>query len=170
MLKATSVQLTGLRPEDSNILYGWIDDAETVRFNAPYKPVDRAGHDAWFANIGKNPNRSVLAIRRITEPAIIGVIQLIDIHPIHRTTELIIRIGTDTDRGRGYGTEALKLAIEHAWRDLNLQRLWLRVFHTNTRAIAAYKKAGLEVEGVMRRACFIDGSFVDEVVMAILRP
>lgn len=168
MLKTPRITLTGLRLEDSDILYSWIDDAETVRFNAPYRPVDRAGHDAWFSSIGKDPNRIAFAIR--AKEQIIGVVQLIDIHPIHRSAELVIRIGEDANRGRGYGTEALRAVVQYAWMDLNLQRIWLRVFHTNERAIAAYQKAGFELEGRMRRACFIDGNYIDELVFSALIP
>jgi RimJ/RimL family protein N-acetyltransferase len=43
------------------------------------------------------------------------------------------------------------------------------VFSTSERAMKAYKKAGLEVEGVMHRACWMSGHWVDEIMMATLR-
>jgi RimJ/RimL family protein N-acetyltransferase len=52
--------------------------------------------------------------------------------------------------------------------DLNLHRIWLRVYATNARAIRVYAKAGLHQEGVMREAAWIDGAWVDEVLMASL--
>lgn len=124
-------------------MYRWINDAETVRFNAPYKPVTWSNHAAWFDSVGKDSSRMVLAVRKLDDPLIIGVIQFLDIHPIHRTAELTIRIGDDQDRNKGNGTDALKLAVSVAWNDLNLQRIWLRVFISNERAIRAYEKAGL---------------------------
>ena len=169
LIKGTRICLTEVRGEDSETMYRWINDAETVRFNAPYLPVSWANHSAWFDGLGKNPSRVVLAIRGIEGQAIIGIIQLLDIHPVHRTAELTTRIGDDRHRGKGHGTEALKLAISFAWRDLNLQRIWLRVFATNTRAIRVYKKAGFTTEGTLRRAAWIDGQWVDELVMAVLR-
>jgi RimJ/RimL family protein N-acetyltransferase len=169
LIKGTRICLTEVRREDSETMYRWINDAETVRYNAPYSPVSWANHGAWFDGLGKNPSRVVLAIRSIEDQAIIGVIQLLDIHPVHRTAELTTRIGDDKHRGKGHGTEALKLAISFAWRDLNLQRIWLRVFATNARAIRAYEKAGFTTEGTLRRAAWIDGQWVDELAMAVLR-
>lgn len=169
MIKGNKIALTGIRHEDSNVMYGWINDPETVRFNAPYFPIDRQSHDTWFASIGKSPSKVICGIRALADDALIGVVQFIDVHPVHRTAELTTRIGKEADRNKGYGTEALKLAVDFAWRDLNLQRIWLRVFSDNERAIRAYKKAQFEQEGVMRRACWIDGKFVDEVVMSQLR-
>ncbi len=169
MIKGKSICLTEVRREDSETMHRWINDAETVRFNAPYTPVPWESHARWFEGIGTTPSKIVLAIRTANDLPAIGVVQLIDIHPIHRSAELTVRIGSRDDRGKGYGTEALTLALDFAWRDLNLQRVWLRVFTSNGRAIRAYEKAGFEREGVMRRAAWIDGAWRDAVVMAALR-
>jgi len=45
--------------------------------------------------------------------------------------------------------------------------VWLRVFRTNTRALKTYASAGFVKEGVMRDAAFVNGRFVDVVVMGI---
>src|ERR1700761_163650 len=151
MLTGCAVRLTEIRPEDSDVLYGWINDPETVRHNAPFAPVTRLQHNEWFASIGKNPSKSLFAIRPLDSEVLLGTVQLIDIHPVHRTAELTIRIGKDANRGKGYGTDALKLLVDTAFRDMNLVRVWLRVFSSNSRAIRAYEKAGFEKEGVMRK-------------------
>jgi UDP-4-amino-4,6-dideoxy-N-acetyl-beta-L-altrosamine N-acetyltransferase len=162
-----SVSLSSIRADDSETLFRWINDPEVVRFNAAYRPVHWANHEDWVRSLGKTATRVVFAIR--VAEKLTGVVQLIDIDPIHRSAELTIRIGHETDRGKGYGTEALKLAVDHAWRDLNLHRVWLRVFEDNARAMEAYRKAGFEREGLMREAAHIDGRYVGLVIMAILR-
>jgi RimJ/RimL family protein N-acetyltransferase len=162
------VTLSSIQPEDSETMFRWINDPETVRFNAPFRPVHWASHHEWVQSLGKTSNKFVFAVRAAN--GLVGVVQLIDVDPIHRSAELTIRIGSDALRGRGYGTQALKLVTDFAWRDLNLHRVWLRVFADNSRAIRAYKKAGFIEEGVMREAGHIDGRFVDVVIFGILRP
>lgn len=169
MIVGTRVMLTELHRADSDTLFGWINDPETVRFNAPYAPVHESGHAVWFDKITLDPTRIVFGIRERATARLLGVLQLIDLHPIHRTTELVIRIGSEQDRNRGFGSEAIRLAIEFAFADRNLQRVWLRAFADNARAIRAYEKAGMQREGVLRRACFIGGEWRDEVIMAILQ-
>ena len=139
-----------------------------VRFNAPWRPVPWTSHAGWFDGIGRDASKIVLVIRKEQDGPAIGITQLIDIHSVHRSAELTIRIGQDADRGKGYGTQALKLALDFARRDLNLHRVWLRVYATNERAVRAYAKAGLHQEGVMRQAAWVDGAWVDEVLMASL--
>ncbi len=48
---AERVRLTPLRDEDSDRLFAWINDRELVVSSAPFRPVARADHDAWFAAI-----------------------------------------------------------------------------------------------------------------------
>jgi RimJ/RimL family protein N-acetyltransferase len=170
MLKCGDILLTVPIATDSPILFGWINDAETVRLNAPYAPVSEANHAAWFAGLNKTRDRVLFAVRTQAGGPPIGTVQLFDIHPVHRSAELAIRIGAEQDRGQGYGTSALLAVLDFAWRDLNLNRVWLKVFASNKRAIRAYTKAGFEIEGTMRRTAWIDGAWVDEIVMAALCP
>ena len=162
-----TIRLDVPRPSDSAALFEWINDAETVSFNASYRPVGLSGHEEWFAGLNRDSSRVFFAIRNGQD--LIGSLQLVDIHPLNQTAELIVRIGSREQRGKGFGTEALKLAVAFAFADLNLQRVWLRVFADNARAIASYKKVGFTEEGTMRRASWIKGAWVDEVVMAVLR-
>jgi len=155
MVRLMTVTLTSIRAEDSEILFRWINDPETVRYNAAYKPVHWANHEEWVRSLGKTSNKVIFAVR--ADERLVGVVQLIDIDQVHRSAELTIRIGEAEKRGMGYGTLALHQAIDFAWRDLNLHRVWLRVFADNHRAIRAYEKAGFVREDVMREAAHIDG-------------
>ncbi len=168
MLAGTKIALTALRRDDADILFGWINTPDTVRFNAPFSPVHEPGHLAWLERVTSDPSRIIFGIRSLSTRRLVGVIQLIDLHPVHRSAELIIRIGADGDCGHGFGSEAVRLMTGFAFRDRNLQRVSLKVFADNARAIRAYEKAGFQREGILRRAVFIDGAWQDEVMMAIL--
>lgn len=170
MIRGRNVQLTEIQAKDKEKMFLWINDADTVHFNAPYKPVSWSGHQAWFESLGKDPSRIPFAIRKNSDRSLIGAVQLFDIHPIHRSAELSIRLGSDRDRGQGLGTEAVSLALQYAWNELNLVRVWLRVLSSNARAINAYLRVGMKKEGVMKKSAFINGKFQDQVVMAALRP
>ncbi|MEW5988305.1 MAG: GNAT family protein [Chloroflexota bacterium] len=80
-----------------------------------------------------------------------------------------IGIGEREYWGRGYGTEAMKLALRYAFSELNLHRVTLGVFEYNTRAQRSYEKAGFKVEGRIRGELHRDGRRWDGVYMGILR-
>ena len=92
-----------------------------------------------------------------------------DIHPVHRSAEMIIRLGEESHRGRGFGTEAIRILTTFAWTDLNLERLWLRVFADNERATKTYEKCGFKFEGLLRKSAWISNKWIDIGIMAILR-
>ena len=79
-----------------------------------------------------------------------------------------ITIGERDAWGRGLGTEATQLMLQHAFERLGLHRVGLAVFSYNTRAIRAYQKAGFRVEGRLREAIQRQGDYFDEVQMGIL--
>jgi len=166
-MTADRVKLGPLLEDDSNTLFDWINDRDLVLYNAPFHPIDSTSHREWFDAIRKRKDVSVFAIRN--PERLIGTCQLHTIDPIHRSAELQIRIGVEGDRGRGIGTEAVRLLLHHGFHDLNLNRVFLHVFAGNERAIRAYEKVGFKREGILRQAAHIDGRYVDVLVMGVVR-
>jgi RimJ/RimL family protein N-acetyltransferase len=169
ILKSAHVTLAALRPEDSPTLFQWINDRELVLFNSAYRPVSQGEHDAWFESIRERSDVFIFGIRLCETDQLIGSCQLHSINSISRSAELQIRLGVSNERGKGYGTEAVKLLLQFAFSELNLHRVYLHVFATNPRAIQVYEKCGFVREGLLREAAFIDDRFVDVLVMGILR-
>ena len=57
-------------------------------------------------------------------------------------------IGDPSERGKGYGSQALKLVLNYAAKNLLLREIFLGVHRDNTPAIRVYKKSGFEVHKV----------------------
>jgi RimJ/RimL family protein N-acetyltransferase len=169
MLKSAHVVLAPLTAADLPLMFHWINDREQVLFNAPYKPVHEGQHCAWFDAIQQRNDVVIFGIRLLDLDKLIGSCQLRNINYIHRSAELQIRLGDVPERGRGYGCEATRLLLKFAFKDLNLERVYLHVFSNNAAAIRLYEKVGFVCEGVLRRAAHIDGAYVDVIVMGILR-
>jgi ribosomal protein S18 acetylase RimI-like enzyme len=68
-------------------------------------------------------------------------------------------------QGRGIGRALIDAAIAEA-RARGARRLTLRVFSPNERARRLYESAGFVVEGVLRDEFFLDGRYVDDILMA----
>jgi RimJ/RimL family protein N-acetyltransferase len=74
-------------------------------------------------------------------------------------------LAAHSGQGLGY---ALMRDVETFARDRSLRRLELTVMAHNTRARALYDRMGYVTEGVKRESLFVDGAFVDEILMAKL--
>ncbi|MGH6670958.1 MAG: GNAT family N-acetyltransferase [Xanthobacteraceae bacterium] len=169
MLLGSRISLGPFVPEDCAAVFCWMNDVAAARLDFAYRPVDMMAHQQWWQGLGKDPAKVVFAIRKTSEPTIIGFVQIAAINSVHRSAEIGIRIGEEKHRGQGYGTEALRLALHYCWSHLNLNRVQLTVFKHNARAIGAYEGAGFRKEGRMRKAAFIGGAWVDLILMAALR-
>ena len=67
--------------------------------------------------------------------------------------------------GRGVGSKPFEVLI--AWTEVSpLNRLELTVMTHNTPAVALYQKFGFQIEGTKRHSLHVDGTYVDEYVMA----
>lgn len=98
----------------------------------------------------------------------VGEIVLMDIDEDNRNAVLRIALFGTEQFGKGYGTEALRLVVEHGFEHYGLHRIGLDVFAYNERAIHVYAKVGFRREGVQRDALFYNGAFHDSIMMAVL--
>lgn len=60
----------------------------------------------------------------------------------------------------------LLVAAEHRVRDRGMRKLTLRVLSTNRAAISLYERLGFTREGDLREEFLINGSYVDDILMA----
>jgi RimJ/RimL family protein N-acetyltransferase len=99
----------------------------------------------------------------------IGGISLVGIDPVHFRAELGISIGEKEYWSGGYGTEAIRVILRHAFTDLGLNRVQLIADHDNDRAIRCYEKCGFRHEGVLRGHRLRYGKPLDMVMMGVLK-
>jgi RimJ/RimL family protein N-acetyltransferase len=162
--------LVPLREEDAETLFRWITDRELVELSSRFAPPTPEQHRRWFDDIRSRDDVEIYGIRPADdENRLVGSCQLHSIDHEQKSAELQIRIGERDSWGRGLGTEAVRLLVQHAFEGLDLHRVQLQVFATNARAIRSYEKAGFEVEGRRRDAAFVGRGYVDVLVMSRLR-
>ena len=117
----------------------------------------------------KTADELFFAIRAQESDAVIGFIGLFDLYPQHGDTLVAIALGEREYWGKGYGTDAMRIMLRYAFRELNLSRVGLIVFEYNPRALRSYEKVGFILEGHVRKALLRDGKRWDYLYMGILR-
>lgn len=98
----------------------------------------------------------------------VGLVELVEINHIHRRAEFQIIVSPD-HQGKGYATQASRLAIEYAFFVLNLYKLFLVVDVDNSAAIKVYRRLGFVDEGVLRQEFFVNGEYRDALRMALFQ-
>lgn len=169
MRQGEKVLLGPLLPEDGPTLFRWMNDQVIAASNGCWRPTDGMDFAAWFKAVGKDPSRITFAVRQCGQSGLAGYLSIMAIHPVFHTAEMGITIGLPDDRGHGLGREAVRLGLAYCWSDLALERVALRIFGDNPAARRCYAAAGFQVEGVLRKAVFLNGRRQDVTLMAVLR-
>jgi len=167
-LAGERVYLSPVRALDAPSYARWLNDADTRRNLTMCLPLTRGQEEEWVRAVGKNPDDVVLAVRLVADDRLAGNVGLHRIDRIHRSAEFGIFIGPPELRGKGLGTEATALTLKYGFGELNLHRVWLRVYGFNEGGIRAYAKCGFKEEGRLRGAYSYGGRWHDIVLMGVL--
>ena len=97
-----------------------------------------------------------------------GLVGVAGLTHVDRGAELFVVIGEARHRGKGFGTEATRLVLDHAFLALGLANVMLHVIATNLAGIRAYEKAGFRRIGVRRQSKLMGGRLWDTVYMEAL--
>ena len=171
ILAGQHVRLTAVTKQDAPALARWHDDAGFLRLlNASAaKPQTQDDVTKWLEEAQKAPNGYLFAIRPRDGEGLLGFVEVDGILWNHGVGWLGIGIGEREHWGQGIGGEAMRLALNFAFNELNLHRIQLTVFAYNERAIALYEKLGFVREGVYREALHRDGQRYDMILYGLLR-
>ena len=151
-------------------LYGeWYGDWEIWNLTSwRSSPIGPVAVERLFEEREMSSLDDSFAIHLRGEKKPLGVISLINISEPNSSADLSIIVGSEEDRQRGYGTEAIRILLDYAFDELGLCRVGLSVFQFNEQAIATYRKLGFNEEGRMRRAIRRGDTAYDAILMSIL--
>lgn len=155
---------------DLPVINEWRNDEKLIAFlGAPFRYIDIEVDNKWFDSYMSNRNSCVrCAIIESETNEVIGLVNLINIDYINRSCTVSIMIGKSENQGKGAGEYALGKMIDHAFLNLNMNRVELTVLSDNIRAQKLYSKIGFKKEGVKRSCVFKHGSYKDMIIMSIL--
>ena len=163
------IYLRPLEKTDAEAIAPWLNDPEIRRNLARYVPLGIGDEVEFLAKPRNSESELILGIALLENDKLIGSTGLHKIHPKDRSATFGILVGEKAEWGKGYGTEATFLMAKHAFETLNLNRVQLHVREFNERGIRAYERVGYRREGLLRQDTFVDGRYVNTLVMAILR-
>ena len=166
------VRLRGAEHSDLEKFVIWVNDPEVTAGLTLFLPMSSVDEEKWFERAMQRPQEEkplVIDMKDGTDWRLIGNSSFFDFDWVARSADVGIMIGDTTVWNQGYGSEVMTLLLRHGFRTLNLNRIFLRVYAENKRAIHAYEKVGFVHEGRMRQAVYKNGSYSDILYMSVLR-
>ena len=167
-LAGDRVYLSSINADDYESFYEWYHDRETAELiGSIAKSYSMAEEKELVAGLAKDGNAFAIVERR--SGRMVGFSSFFDISAADRTAELGMLIGDKESRGKGYGTEVLRLMLDYGFGVLDLNNIMLRTFAFNERAIHLYRKFGFREIGRRRQSYYCGNEYHDEVFMDMLR-
>jgi RimJ/RimL family protein N-acetyltransferase len=169
-LRGESVQLRAIVEDDLPLLVRWMNNPD-VRYWLHQSERPDATVDTVRVRFGLEqeglPNLVWMIVTLQGRP--VGHVGLLGVDPHSLRAELAISIGEKDAWSHGYGTDAIRAVLRHAFTELGLRRIDLHTDADNARGIRCYEKCGFVREGVMRERRLRYGKPLDMVVMGVLR-
>ena len=169
VLTGRLVTLRRHAPENVSAFRRWYADPEIARLaryqQAPMRPEEI---ERFFAARVVGPDALAMAVHERTTGRLIGTCAFSQLDGDNGSALYHITIGESDAWGRGFGTEATRLMVDHAFGALSLHRIALFVFEFNERAVRSYRRCGFVIEGRSRESIWRDGRWWDELAMSVL--
>ena len=149
------------------INHRWINQLETSRF-LNMGVISLEAEEDWYERIASGKDIVYLAIYEKSTMRPIGGVNLHNISAEHRNAEFGIMIGEKDLRGKGYGTEAVKLMCDYGFNAMGLNSIMLLTYEWNIAGQRAYEKAGFKEIGRRREARWFAGRYWDDIYYDLL--
>lgn len=167
-IQGTKIILRGFEMRDKEIVFAGANEPLGARLTGTH------GGDFTMAQIEKYIEMNIAGDSRfawlicLPDDTPVGEVIINEMDEDNRSASIRIALFDPQYYGKGYGTEAMRLAVDYGFKQGNLHRISLGVYDFNPRAIHVYEKIGFKLEGTLRDTLLWEGEYVDEHIMSIL--
>lgn len=173
LFEGDKIRFAAFDPEkDAEVFAKWTHNAEFLRlteYDAP-RPLSAFHVKKKMEEMEKDSHGEFyyFVIHAKEDDRVIGFAHIFWIEWNHGNARFRLAIGSSDDRGKGYGSEALKMLLRYAFEELNLYRLTGDTVEFNTGAQKFAEKHGFTLEVRRREAIYRDGRYWDALTYGIL--
>lgn len=178
MWQGQRVTVRDLVPEDIEVIYYWLyeaEDREHEKWNGPYGPVEAETFEEFrervvngsLEDVQEDKPRRWLVVE--ADGKLIGLVSRYWVDERTKWLEIGIVIYDSRYWSGGYGTEAFGYWIEYLFSQLDIVRLGIATWSGNVRMMGLAAKWGMIEEARVRKARIVAGEFYESIKMGILR-
>lgn len=167
-LKGKNLYLRPMKKEDLEPFLIWMNDLEIAKQNNDVFPMTKEDGESFYEELKGSDKRISLSICT-NKDEFIGTITLNNIKWKDGITTSGIFIGNKDYHNKGYGTEAKMIMLNYAFNTLNLRKIYSNVFAINKRSLKCQEKCGYKQEGIRKEHVFVNGAYVDEIMLAVFK-
>jgi RimJ/RimL family protein N-acetyltransferase len=166
-IQPPAVELEPLSEIHSTAMFRWMCDPVVAENIGLSRPPSLESTREWIRNATEATDTAPFAI--LYDGRHVGNVVLDRIDSRLSTARLSVYLGEADARGSGIGRTAILLALNAAFVERDLEKVWLTAHARNVAAIRTYIGVGFRLEGIHRGEFLLGEKRIDEVYMGILR-
>jgi RimJ/RimL family protein N-acetyltransferase len=170
MLRGEKVGLRARHEDDKPVLHAELYDDianHTRSSDNPWLPIAPGSSASPFTLSDSTDTTARFSVVRLADNVLAGAASLWGINFHHRTAHIGLSLRPDF-RNSGLGTDTVRVLCHYGFTIRGLQRIQIDTLADNTAMIKVAGRVGFIHEGTLRHAAWVNGSFVDEVVLGLL--
>ncbi len=149
--KGVFIRLRSLSVQDVERCLAWMSNREITRYITAQTTMTLEKELTWIRVMNRSKKDLVSAIEMCDAHGVWKHIGNVGMHHIDwddSHAELGIIIGEVNAHGKGIGTAALTLIRDYAFKEIDLFKVYARVYSSNAASMKMCEKAGLVLEGI----------------------
>lgn len=163
------VYLRPMMVEDTDLIIKWRNSDIVRRYFIYQKPFTREGHLEWIRTMIEPGNgyQFIACMKEDDRP--IGSTYLRDFDREHGKIEYGLFIGEEVSRGKGIGSQLAALTCKFAFDDLNVNKVFCKIFAWNKASTKSVMNAGFKEEGYLTRDVKVQGEYQDMILFGMFQ-
>ena len=170
MLRGGKVGLRARHEADLPILQAELYDDVAMRSRAdsrPWRPISPGSPASPYRIVDPTDDVACFSVVQLDDNELAGEALLWGIDTHNRVAHIGISLRPGS-RGRGLGTDVVRVLCDYGFAIRGLHRLQIETLADNAAMVHAATEVGFSLEGTLRRTAWVNGSFADEVVFGLL--
>lgn len=169
-LTGKKTYLRALEPEDIEILYSIENNEEFWEISSTQTPFSKALLKSYL----ENAHRDIFEVKQLRlvicskQDKVLGLIDLFDFDPANLRAGIGIIIAEKENRGKGYGSEALKLLCDYCFTHLKLHQVYANISEENKKSRDLFERLGFQKIGVKKDWHLVRGKFKNEILYQLI--
>lgn len=160
-----NIKLIPLTLDYLDTVFEWRNRADVRKNMYTSHEITKEEHLSWFERINRDITKRYFIFELDNVPC--GVIGFVDINTVSKSSSWAFYSGDTTVRGIGSLMEIT--ALDYAFNEMELHKLYCEVLEFNEPVIKFHKKHGFQQEGIFKKHHFADGKFWDVHRLAIFK-
>ncbi|WP_248723434.1 GNAT family N-acetyltransferase [Seonamhaeicola sp. ML3] len=169
-LKGEHIYLRALEPEDLEFVHAVENDESVWGLSNTISPFSKYLIKEYIENAHKDiyEVKQLRLVISSYDSKPLGMIDIFDFDFKNRRAGIGVLVKDEENRGKGYGSEALRLLIDYCFNHLSLHQLYCNISEDNHVSISMFKKQGFEEVGVKKDWNLVNNTYKNELLFQLI--